>query len=75
MGWIDDQDFLDLDDHDDEEPTATCRYCGKTGLFWQDVGFDKRALFEPRPRGSIARHECNRGLTPKKIIDSFDDIA
>ena len=73
MGWIDDQDFLDLDEFDDEEPTATCRYCGKGGLFWQDVG-DKRVLFESRRFGSIARHECNRGMTPKKVIDAFDDI-
>ena len=66
--------ILDYDEGYDERPPPTCKYCGKRDLFWQEVG-DKWQLFEYRPRGSIAPHRCNRGLTPKKIIDSFDDIA
>ncbi len=67
--------ILDYDEGYDERPPPTCRYCGRShGLFWQEVG-DKWQLFEDRPNGSIRRHECNRGLTPKKIISNFDDIA
>ena len=66
MGWIDDQDFLDLDEFDDEEPTATCRYCGKGGLFWQDVG-DKRVLFESvRRGGALPRKTFSMGEAREK---------
>lgn len=66
--------YGDYDEGYDERPPPTCKYCGKRDLFWQEVG-DKWQLFEYRPRGHIAPHRCNRGLTPKKIIDNFDDIS
>ena len=63
-----------LDDEDGGRPPPQCRYCGRDhGLFWQQVG-EKWQLFEDRPNGSIRRHECNRGMTPKKIVSHFDDI-
>ena len=63
-----------LDDEDGSRPPPQCRYCGRShGLFWQEVG-DKWQLFEDRPHGYIAPHRCNRGMSPKKIIDAFDDI-
>jgi len=61
-------------DPDDEEQDVCCKYCGKDGLWWQDVG-DKRVLFEAVGRhSSIRQHNCNRGLTKKDIINSFSDI-
>lgn len=66
--------ILEADWDYDEPAPPRCRYCGRShGLFWQEVG-DKWQLFEDRPHGSIAPHRCNRGMTPKKIIDAFDDI-
>lgn len=66
---------MDYDGGYDERPPPSCKFCGRSqGLFWQEVG-DKWQLFEDRPHGSIAPHRCNRGMTAKKVIDAFDDIA
>jgi len=65
--------FLDdwaVDQEDNED--VECKYCGKTGLFWQQIG-DKWVLFQERRNGNFP-HRCNRGLTKKAILSSFTDI-
>jgi hypothetical protein len=74
MGWIDDQDFMDLDEREDADANPPrelrCRDCGSEDVYWYQDRQGRWVLYGLDSR----RHVCKNNVVTALRLDAFEDI-